>query len=108
MLGRKPLDAIKGSQKGNAGSLFSCLRFRGACLYGERSDVYGLDLRDELADAIGDSDAALVELVLPEHAGEYGAPERPLRSNGCGRCVAERDEKTSGCSASSRTSFVSA
>lgn len=47
----------------------------GAGLDGERGDGLGRDAGYELADARGDGLPALVELVLPEHAGEYAAAQ---------------------------------
>ncbi len=49
--------------------------YAGARLDGESGDLCGFHLGDELADAPGDGDAVFVELALPEHAGEDGAPE---------------------------------
>ena len=60
-------------QKRRMAQLHRCAR-----LDGERSDLLGIDLRHERADALGDGDAVLVELVLPEHAGEDAAPQRLL------------------------------
>ena len=51
----------------------------GARLDGQRGDDSCLDLRDELANAGGDGGAALVELVLPEHAAENAAAQGLLR-----------------------------
>ena len=49
-----------------------------ARLDGERRDARGLDLRHERPDAVGDSDAVLVELVLPQEAVHQRAPQLHL------------------------------
>jgi hypothetical protein len=46
-----------------------------ARLDGQRGDTLGLDLGDEFCDAAGDLDAVLVELALPEQAGENGTTQ---------------------------------
>src|SRR5579862_2686139 len=47
-----------------------------AGLDGERGRARGLDLRDQRLDAVGDGNAVLVELVLPEEAVHQRALER--------------------------------
>ena len=55
------------------------------CLHGEGRDLAGLDARDDFADAVGNLHAILVELALPQHAGEYRTPQGLLGRDNCGR-----------------------
>src|SRR5581483_2916506 len=50
-----------------------------ARFYGQRRYLAGVNARHKLVNAGGNLHAVLVEFVLPEHAGEYGAPQRLLR-----------------------------
>ena len=71
---------------------------RGASLDGEGGDLFGVNLGDELADAACDGDAVLVELALPEHAGEDRAPQGLLGSEdgrGCAFVGARAREMSS-------------
>ena len=60
---------------------------RSASLYGEGRDLLGRNRGDELADASRDGYAFLVELVLPEHAGEYRTPQCLLRRDDGRACA---------------------
>src|SRR6202011_4783821 len=60
---------------------------RGAGLDGERRDLFDGDLRDEFANAVCDGDTVLVELVLPEHAGEDRTPQGLLGCEDGRRCA---------------------
>ncbi len=60
---------------------------RGARLDGECCDLLGIDPGYEFADAACDGDAVLVELVLPEHAGQDGAPQCLLRRDDGRACA---------------------
>jgi hypothetical protein len=52
-----------------------------ASLDGQRSDLLGCNLRHQLGDAASDLDSILVELALPEQAGEHRAPQLQLGRN---------------------------
>jgi hypothetical protein len=56
-----------------------------ACLNSQCGNAFGENLRNKLADAACDLNAILVELSLPQHAGEDGATEGLLRRDGCCR-----------------------
>ncbi len=56
-----------------------------ASLHGQRSDLLGRNLRNQFTDAPGNLHAILVELALPQHAGEDRAAQSLLRSDGPGR-----------------------
>ena len=57
-----------------------------ASLDGQRSYTLCLDLRNECADAHGDFCAILVELALPQHAGEHRAPQLLFCGEDACRC----------------------
>ena len=50
-----------------------------ASLHGQRGNLLCLHLRHQLADASGNLHSILVELVLPQHAGENRAAQSLLR-----------------------------
>jgi hypothetical protein len=52
-----------------------------ARFHSQRGHPFRIDLRDKFLDAARNLHAVLVELPLPQHAGENSAPERLLRRN---------------------------
>ncbi len=52
---------------------------------GQRGNLRGRNARNQFADAARDLHAVLVELVLPQHAGEHRAPQRLLGREHRGR-----------------------
>jgi len=52
----------------------------------QRCHLFGVDLRNQFVDAAGDLHAVLVELALPQHAGEDGAAQSLLGGDGAGPC----------------------
>ena len=52
-----------------------------ARLNGERGNLRGFDARNQRSDAIGNGHAILVELVLPQHVGQHGAPQLRFRAD---------------------------
>ncbi len=57
-----------------------------ASLDSKRGHLFGINLRDQLVNAAGDLHAVLIELALPQHAGEDRAPQRLLGGDGAGPC----------------------
>src|SRR5262249_9208560 len=50
-------------------------------LYRERSNLFSGDLRHQRRDALGDLNTGLIELVLPQHAGQHRTTELQLAAD---------------------------